>query len=144
MQNVLPTPKLKLKWLAKNKSRYINKVNNAFRRVRGELIQFLNDYNGEIDVLIKYLAKCTETDDVMTFIGLLETVVKEAKENPKEPEARRARIICSYIIFRIHWLSNFTIQWTNVKVGCNKCHRIVRANFLFTDKLCPYCGSIIF
>lgn len=144
MQNALPTTKLKLWWLKRNKDKYFNKSQEAFRRVKQELIQFLKDYTGEVDVLIKYLAKCTETDDIMTFISLMEDIVKEAKEHKEEPEAYRAKIICSYVIFRIHWLSRFVLHWTNVKIGCNHCHRLVRTNFLYTDKICPYCGSIIF
>lgn len=144
MRNAWPTPKLKLRWLAKRKPHLTNKVNNAFRRVRRELIEFLNDYKGAPDNFLKCLARYVDTDDVMTFIGLMESLIKTADTCKGDPEAFKAKIICKFMIWRIYWLSGFTIQWTNVKIGCDACHKIIHTNFLFTDKVCPRCGSIIF
>lgn len=137
------TTKLKLNWLAKNKYKYINKINNAFRTVRRELIEFLNDYQGDVDVLIKYLVKCVETDDAMTFIQLIKSVIEEANKCDGDSDAFHAKIICSYILFRVYWLSAFTIQWTNVRLKCSHCGCLVEDNYCFSNKLCPYCGSIL-
>ena len=143
MLNERPTTKFKLRWLAKRRTKYLNKVMSAFRIVRREIILFLRNYHGEIDVFLKYLAKCTDTEDPMTFIQMMQQIIDDANESPNERDATVSKLICSYIIFRIHWLSNFTIHWTNIKIGCNHCNRIVHTNYLFTDKVCPYCGHAI-
>lgn len=139
----MATTKLKLWWLRKRKNKYRIKAQNAFATVKKELIAFLNDYKGPIDALVKYLAKTTETQDLPTFNELIKNVIKEAKQCKGDPDAKRAIIICKYILFRLHYLSNFVLKWTNVQVKCKNCKRIVRTNFLYTDKICPYCGEII-
>lgn len=137
------TTQFKLKWLEKRKDRLKHKVELAFMQTRKELVDFLNSYNGKIDTLIKYLASCVDTDDVFTFIHFMEEAIDIAKQYKNDPDAKKAISICSSIILRIHLLSNFTIPWTNVKVKCKKCKKILDINFLYTDKICPICGSII-
>lgn len=139
----MTTTKLKLKWIDKHRAQYLQTVTDAFHTVKRELIQFLNDYDGHIDILIKYLANCVGTEDVMTFIGLMQGILKDAKDCKGDASARKATLICKYILFRLYWLSKFTIQWTNVTVKCKKCKRVVKTNYLYTNKVCDYCGSII-
>jgi hypothetical protein len=143
MLNGMPTTKLKLKWLNKRKQKYLNTINLAFIQVKQDIVSFLNGYKGEIDALIKYLAKCVETDDVQTFIALMKEIIEEAKKCKGDPAARKAFLICSYILLRLNVLSKFTLKWTTVKLGCDKCGRLSETNFLYTNKLCPYCGNII-
>lgn len=139
----MTTTKFKLNWLNKRKTILRNKVHNAFMQTKKELVDFLNSYEGEIDVLIKYLASCVDTDDVMTFIRLLEDAINIAKKCKSDPNAPKAIALCKSIIFRIHILSSFTLYWTNVTVKCHKCGYNAKVNFLYTDKLCPVCGAII-
>lgn len=139
----MTTTNFKLRWLEKRKDKLRNKVYLAFVQTKKELIHFLNNYEGEVDALIKYLASCVDTDDVMTFIHFMEEAIKTAKQCEGDPTAKVAEHICSWIIFRINLLSMFTIPWTNISVKCKKCKNVSHLNFLYTDKVCPICGSII-
>ena len=106
-------------------------------------MEFIKNYKGEPDVLIKYLARCTETDNAETFITMIKGVIAEAKKCAKDEQALKACALCGYICHRFHWLSRYTYKWTNVNIVCKKCGRIHRHNFLYTNKLCPYCGNIV-
>lgn len=140
----MTTTKFKLNRLAKHKNEYLSKVRRAFSTVKKEVVAFLNDIEGEPDYFLKYLAMCASTNDADSFIKMLQGIINDAKACKGDPQAFKAIIICRYILLRLYCLSNFTIQWTNVTKKCHKCKRTVKTNFLFTDKLCPYCGSIIF
>jgi len=137
------TTKFKLNYLKKNKERFRNKVNLAFYQVKRELVELLNSHKGNVDVLTAYLAQCTETDDVITFIKLIQDAINTAKECKDDPDAKRAIFICSYILLRLNLLSHFTLHWTNVVIKCDKCGQINKVNFIYTDKLCKACGNII-
>ena len=137
------TTKFKLRWLERRKDKLKNKVYLAFIQVKKELMQFLNSYPGQPDILIKYLASTVHTDDVMSFIKMIQGVIDTAKDCEQDELTKRSIIISKYILFRLHLLSHFTLFWTNVKVRCSHCKYIISTNFLYTDKICPYCGSII-
>ena len=134
---------LKAKWLAKHKLQLRRKVDTAFAKVKRELIDYINAQQTEPDYFIKYLAQCLATDDVLTFINILHGIIAEADKCKGDPAASKAKVLCKYIIFRIHWLSNFTLLWTNIELVCNKCCQRLEVNFLYTSKICPYCGNII-
>lgn len=134
---------LKTKWLSKRQTKLKQKVDTAFAKVKRELIDYIKSKTEEPDYFIKYLAQCLATDDVLTFINILHGIIAEADKCKGDPAASKAKVLCKYIIFRIHWLSNFTLLWTNIELVCNKCHQRLEVNFLYTSKICPYCGNII-
>lgn len=134
---------LKAKWLSKHKLQLRQKVDTAFAKTKRELIDYINAQKTEPDYFIKYLAQCLATDDVITFIKIMKGIIAETEKCKGDPSAKKARVFCNYIIFRIHWLSQFTLKWTNIKIMCNKCKHIQEVNFLYTDKICPVCGNII-
>lgn len=136
---------LKQRWLSNpvRKKRLKNKVERAFFTAKRELVYALNHSVGEPNALMKYLAQCVDTDDVMTFIQYMDGAIKTAEECDNDPEAIRAIQVCKRIKFRIDWLSNFTLWWTTLTVRCPKCHYSYKTNFLYTDKICPVCGTIV-
>lgn len=136
------TTKLKLYWLAKNKDRYIAKMNKAFSKVRNEIIDYIKSVE-QPSMFIRYLSTCIGTSDLPTFLKILEGIIEDAKKVKNDPEAIFAVRFCKYAIFRINWLSSFTMQWTNVNIKCNHCHNIVPMNFCYTNKICPICGAIV-
>lgn len=139
----MTTTKWKLKHLEKHQKRLKRKVEEAFHIVKRELVQMLNDDNTKVNALTMYLAQCTETDDVITFIQFLKEAIQTANKCKDDPESKVAKFICSYILFRLHLLSHFTLKWTNVEIKCNKCKNINKINFLYTNKICNFCGNII-
>lgn len=139
----MTTSKFRLNWLAKRRDKLVNKTNTAFVKVKGELVEFINSFEGKPDSLIKFLATCTQTDDVMTFVKMLSGAIDDAKRFKGDAMAKHTYLICSTILLKLHFLSHFTIPYSNVRVQCNKCKHTVKTNFYYTDKLCPYCGHII-
>lgn len=136
------TTKLKINWLTKRKQKLRAKVDKAFAIVKRELVEYLRSID-KPDILQKYIAQSLQTDDVITFIQLMMDVVNQAKQCKGDPLAKVAIKLCNYVIFRIHYLSNFTLIWTTVKVKCSKCKHVNVTNFLYTNKLCEACGNII-
>lgn len=139
----MTTTEMKLKHLTKHKARLTNKANTAFAVLKRELVDFIKSIEKEPDTLLKYLAMCTQTDSVISFMKMMDGAIEDAKKCKGDPDARKAVLVCSYIKLRYHMLSNFILPWTTVKVKCSKCRRIVETNFLYSDKICPYCGNII-
>lgn len=137
-----PTTKMKLYWLAKRKAKYLDKMNRAFYKVRKEIIDYIKSVE-EPSVFVRYLSTCIGTSDLPTFLKIMEGIIEDAQKAPNDPEAKFAIRFCKYAVIRIHFLSNFTMQWTNVKVRCNHCHNVVSMNFCYTDKICPVCGAIV-
>lgn len=139
----MTTTKFKLKWLHKRKDKLKGKVERAFFEVRKELIDLVKEAGDKPTPFIKYLAAFIGTSDVISFIKIMQGIIEDAKKCKGDPEASKAIFICRYSLFRLYYLSNFTLQWTNVSVECNHCHRIVKTNFLYTNNVCDYCGHII-
>lgn len=139
----MTTTKLKLKWLYKRKQKLKNKVEHAFAVVRRELIDLIKSVDDKPTPFIKYLATFIGTSDVISFIKIMQGVIEDAKKCEDDPEAKHAIFLCRYSLFRLYYLSGFTLQWTNVSVECSHCHRIVKTNFLYTNNVCDYCGHII-
>lgn len=137
------TTKVKLRWLENRKLKFKQKVDGAYAQVKREIVDYLRSIKTEPDAFQKYLAQAVTTDDVLTFIAILEGIIKDSKECKDDPLAKVARTTCRYIIFRINYLSGYTLRWTMVKVQCPKCGHVNVTNFLYTDKLCEACGNII-
>lgn len=142
LKGISQTTKLKINWLTKRKEKLRLKVDTAFAIVKRELVMYLRQVE-EPDVFQKYLAQALQTDDVTTFIAMLQDLIENAKHFKQDPIARQASLFSKYIIFRINYLSHFTLWWTTVSVKCPKCHSMNVTNFLYTDKLCKTCGNII-
>lgn len=137
------TSKFKLYWLAKRKDKYLEKMNRAFFKVRKEIIDYIKSVEGEPSMFVRYLSTCIGTSDLPTFLKIMDGIIEDAQKVKDDPEAQFAIRFCKYAVFRIHWLSNFTMLWTNVRIKCNHCHNIVPMNFCYTDKICPICGAIV-
>ena len=135
--------KLKIKWLTKRKLKLRQKVDDAFIKVRQELIDFISDNSQEPNYFITYLAQCVATNDVYSFISILTGIAKDARKCKGDSIAEMAERICSYAVLRIHYLSHFTLLWTMLTIYCPKCKTRNRVNFLYTDKICKCCGNII-
>lgn len=138
--------KLKLIWLDKKKTKLKSKVDTAFSTVKQEIITFINetystDYR-QPSIFVRYLANAVQTNDVISFLKVMDGVIEDAKRCGNDPEAKEAIRVCRYIKHRINLLSFYTLLWTNVKLYCRHCGRVIRTNFLYTDKVCPYCGHI--
>jgi hypothetical protein len=135
--------KFKLQWLKKNENKYRSTVNKAYKQVRAELIDFINDYTGYPDAFIKYMIAALNTSDIETFIYKLKYAIKLAKQCKNDPLANRSAIICRIMLLKLHILSKFTIKWTKIDLQCPKCRKVSKHSFLYSNKLCPHCGSII-
>lgn len=138
----MATSKLKMYILKKNKVKYHNKVRVAFNTIKDELVELIKSVE-QPTYFIKYLANCLSTSDIMTFVRILESIIEDAKKVKNDPEAKAAIKLCKYTLFRLNYLSGFVIPWTNITVHCRHCNHDVKTNFLYTDKICPYCGQII-
>ena len=135
--------RLKIRWLEKRKLKLRQKVDSAFAKVKREIVEYLRSITIEPDAFQKYLAKAIQTDDVLSFIAILNGVIEDAKKCENDSLAKVAINTCHYIIFRINYLSAFTLKWTTIKVVCPKCGQVNVTNFLYTDKLCKACGNLI-
>lgn len=134
--------KWKLPLLKKNKHKYLTKLDKAFHKVRNEIIDYLKSLDKPTP-FAKYLSTCMHTTDLITFLAIMEGIIHDSDKANNDKDAIFAKRFCKYVIFRIHWLSNFTLRWTNIKVQCEHCKNIISVNFCYTNNICPICGAIL-
>lgn len=134
--------KWKLPLLRKNKQKYLAKLNKAFQKVRTEIVEYLKSLE-EPTPFAKYLSTCMQTTDLITFIAILQGIIQDASKVKDDKDAIFAKNFCRYVIFRIHWLSNFTYYWTNIKIKCDHCGNVISLNFCYNNNVCPICGNIL-
>lgn len=134
--------KWKIKRLKEKKAYYLSKMEKAFHKVHKEILDYLKSQE-EPTYFSKYLSTCMGTSDLPTFIVILEGIIEDSKKAEQDRDAIFARRFCQYAIFRIHWLSNFTMWWTTVKTKCDHCGNVISENFCYTNHICPICGAVL-